>query len=129
MSGGYYHSILRVSAAVVAIVLLFDSGAVTPLSKSLSDNTMQYLANSVGMFAQVEPNAVNELTAELTRREQELAAREREIENRSFGADTRSDYSIYILSTILFILTVLIVLNYALDLVRHRRSMYAKDIP
>jgi hypothetical protein len=123
MAHTVYHCILRVSALTVALVLLFDSGVVSPITKQLSHNTWVYLANSTGVFAQVEPNELNVLTAELTLREKELEEREaalRLIEARNFQTDGLSNYSTYILSFILFILTSLIVLNYVLDWRRAR---------
>jgi hypothetical protein len=122
MTHSVYHKILRVSLLSTAIVLVFDGGFVVPVTKHLSDNTVSYLANSVGIFAQIEPNELNTITAELTRREAELDAREaslRTIEARNFNTDTR-DYSTYILSVILFILTLLIMVNYMLDWRRAR---------
>jgi hypothetical protein len=129
MKDSVYHKSLRTGAVIVALVLVFDGGFLNPVSGSLSSGTWQYLANSVGVFAGVESTQISELTAELTLREQELAAREaalreREITAREFGSG--SDYSVYVLSTILFILTVLIVLNYTLDFTRARKNHYAQ---
>lgn len=115
------------SLLVTALVLIFDGGFVSPLTKNLSDNTMSYLANSAGVFAQIEPNELNVITAELTAREKELDEREaslRTIEGRNFNANN-PDYSTYILSVILFILTFLITLNYILD---WRRVRILKEI-
>lgn len=126
-----YHSLLRISLLVTAFLLLFDGGFVTPLTKVLSDNTMRYVAEvGVTMFASVEPNELNTLTAQITARQRELdareaALREREIEARDFGSGA-NDYSTYILSAILFVLTVLIVLNYAMDWARVRKINYER---
>lgn len=123
MTETLYHKMLRISLPVVAVVLLFDSGLVFPITQQLSRNTQTYLANSIGIYAQVEPNELNTITAELTRRQQELDDREarlREIEARDFGTTDTSNFSTYILSAILFMLTVLIVVNYALDWHRTR---------
>lgn len=122
MTHGTYHKVLRTSVLVMAFTVVFDGGFVTPITKTLSDNTITYLAQSAGVFAQVEPNEFNAITAELTKRETELAAREaalRDIEARDFGGEA-PDYSTYILSIILFILTVLIIVNYVLDWRRAR---------
>ena len=125
---------LKISALVVTLVLLFDGGFVHPFTKQLSDNTVWYLA-SVGtsLTAEVRPTELNIITAELTKRENALDARElelnvREISARDFGTAESADYSIYILSVILFILTVLIILNYAMDWsrvtkIRHERKV------
>jgi hypothetical protein len=123
MEHSYYHRFLRVSALTTALVLVFDSGFVAPMTKQLSDNTWSYVANSAGVFAQVEPNELNVITAELTAREAALDKREaalRTIEARDFGDSEPTDYSTYILSVILFLLTTLIITNYVLDWRRAR---------
>jgi hypothetical protein len=127
MTDGMYHRSLRVSLVVVAFVLLFDGGFVSPVTKVFSENTYMYLANAVGVFAGVQPNELNILTTQITERTQELDARERalkerEIAARDFGT-TESDYSVYILSLILFILTILIITNYFLDWRRSRMTL------
>ena len=122
---GLYHKFLRVNAVIVLVVLVFDGGFVLPITKQLSDNAIEYLANpTVGVFAGVPPNELNTITAELTAKEKALNDREaalqaREIKARDYGVTP--DYSTYILSAILFILTTLIVLNYALDWARERK--------
>ncbi len=115
-----YHRVLRVSALVCALVLLFESGLVHKSTAALSQNTHQYLANAVGVGASVEPTELNTVTAELTAAKMELA-REREI-NVGLREGTNDDRAIYILSGILFILLVLIVLNYTLDFLRYREQ-------
>jgi hypothetical protein len=118
MTDTRYHQVLRTSLVIVAFTLVFDGGFVTPISKHLSDNTINYVANSVGVLAQIEPNELNTLAAELAERERQLNARDaalREIEARDFGTGTTFDISTYILSSILFLLTVLIITNYVLD--------------
>ena len=129
-----YHSFLRVFAVVFALLLLFDGGFVIPVTKQLSDNTLAYLA-SVGssVSATVEPTELNIYTAELTQKEQALNAREadleaREIAARDFGTGDTRDYSTYILSIILFILTTLIVVNYVMDWMRVKQNLYAKKV-
>lgn len=122
-----YHKFLRVSGVTLALVLLFDSGILAPVSQQLSDNTVLYLANAVGVSLGVPENELNVITAELTRRETELTKREadlaaREIDARDFGQNTGVNYSTYILATILFVLTVLMVLNYVLDFTRARKA-------
>lgn len=108
------------------MVLIFDGGFISPVSKELSNNTLSYLASSIGIYAAVEPNEINQLSAELNAREQALT--EREIAARSFGENgAQTDYSTYILSSILFVLTVLIVLNYLMDWARVRRLRYEEQ--
>lgn len=121
MTASLYHRVLRVSLVVVAFVLVFDSGMLLPITKQLSNNTISFVASSaVGMFARVEPNELNQITAQLTQRELELDAREaslneREIATREFGNGASPDYSVYVLTIVLFMLTVLVLFNYYLD--------------
>lgn len=129
-----YHSFLRVSLLVTATVLVFDSGLLFPVTKQLSDNTMTYLASSAsGVFASVPQNEINALTAQISEQQRlldarEAALREREIATRQFSESESTDYSTYILSVILFILTVLIVLNYAMDFARFKKFRYEKSV-
>ena len=129
-----YRSFLRVSMLVMTTVLVFDSGVAFPITKQLSDNTVLYLASvgaGVGATATVPVNEINALSAQLREQKEVLDAREaalheREITSRSFEVSGDTNYSTYIISTILFILTVLLVLNYAMDWARMRSLRYAK---
>lgn len=135
MQNSLYHSLLRVATASLALVLLFDSGFVLPVTKELSNNTQLYLGNVVGVSAGVEATELSLMTAELTKKEQELITREQEIKEREIKLDNNplgsqsSDTSTFVLSVILFILLTLIVLNYALDFVRANKNQfkYTKD--
>lgn len=126
MRSSRYHKALRILYFVFACVLVFDSGVLFPVTKQLSHGTMSFLASAtIGVFATVPSNEFNEITAGLTQRTQELNEREtrladREIAARNFETSGASDYSTYIISSILFILTVLIALNYLLDWIRIR---------
>lgn len=115
-----YHSLLRIALCVCAIVLVFDSGLLSKATADLSSSAQDYVATAVGVKVGVAPNDVNVLTARITELEQELATKEREI-NVNTGDDSSAsgfDMSTFVLSIILFILLVLIVLNYALDYLR-----------
>jgi len=70
MQHSLYHSLLRVATASLALVLLFDSGFVLPVTKELSNNTQLYLGNVVGVSAGVEATELSLMTAELTKKEQ-----------------------------------------------------------
>jgi len=129
-----YHSFLRISVLTTALVLLFDSGFVLPVTKQLSDITIAHVA-SVGssVFASVPPNEINMLSAQIAEKQRELdaresALREREIASRGYGNESNTDYSTYVISTILFILTVLLVLNYAMDWARLKSYRYEKSM-
>lgn len=127
MQNTLYHKSLRVSALLFALLLLFESGLLFNGADELTDSTILYVANVVGITASVAPTELNEITAELTKRETELDAREREINARALDTANTSkttDYSTYILSAILFVMLLLIVFNYALDFMRERRQMF-----
>lgn len=122
-----YHRILRVSALVFALVLVFESGLLVKSTQTLAINTHQYLAGAVGMSASVQPTELNQYTAALTQKERELQEREAALQQREItvGLSTETgtgdnSTSTYILSSILFILLVLILLNYVLDYLRTR---------
>ena len=129
-----YHRFLRVSLLVMTAVLIFDSGVFSPATKQLSDNTIVYLASvgsSVG--ASVAPNEINSLSAQIAEQQKELDRREaelkeREIKARGFGSENSTDYSIYIISGILFIIIVLLMINYILDFRRVRRFRYENKV-
>lgn len=119
-----YHRVLRISAVICALVLVFESGLLSESTKQMSENAHLYMANAIGMSASVQPTELNELTAGITQRQQELDAREAALSEReiSVGLSTSgsagNDTAIYVLSSILFILLVLILLNYVLDYLR-----------
>ena len=131
-----YHSFLRISILVSAFALIFDSGILFPVTKQFSDNTISYVAGtagSVGMFASVPQNELNTLSAQIAEQQKMLDAREatlraREISARGYDSGGSIDYSTYIISVVLFILTVLLVLNYVMDWVRIRRFAYEKSM-
>lgn len=130
-----YHMLLRTSALTLALLLLFDSGLLSPLTKQISSNTQQYVATAVGVGASVQPTELNVLTAALTSRDRALDDREAALQQREIqvgianGSVERSNTNVstYILSVLLFIILVLIVLNYALDFARERRFMRSPE--
>lgn len=129
-----YRSFLRIGILVSLITLLFDGGFVVPITKQFSNNAFLYLG-SVGssVLARVEPNEINTLSAQIADRQRELDAREallrgREIETRDFGQGNATDYSTYIITAVLFLLTVLLVLNFAMDFARIRSLRYEKSL-
>jgi hypothetical protein len=123
-----YHSILRIALAVVAVVLVFQSGLLSDTTARLATNTEQYLANAVGVSVGVAATDLNQMTAALTEQQRLLDARaealaEREIQVELSASGRSQNTATFILATILFILLVLIVLNYALDYVRAREQV------
>ena len=120
-----YHRILRVSLLVSAIALVFESGILSQSTAQLSAGTQLYLANAIGMSAAVQPTELNQYTAKLNAMEQDLAAREaalreREISVELSGGPLNNQSTTYILASILFILLVLILLNYVLYFLKVR---------
>ena len=128
MKDSMYHIVLRTSALTLALLLLFDSGILSSTTAKISQDTQLYLANAVGATAAVEATPLNSYTAELTardrvltQREADVAAREIEVELAEQGA--APDYSTYIISLLLFIILVLIVMNYVLDYLRANEQL------
>lgn len=124
----YYHKFLRVSALIVACVLVFESGLLTDRTKNLSESTHSYLANAIGVSVGVAPTELNKYTAELTQKEQELIKREAAISEREISVNLKTgetegrDTTVLLLSAILTIMLILIVLNYVMDYLRYRKS-------
>ena len=123
-----YHSFLRIAVCVLAFVVVFDSGLLFPETAMLSEMTRNHMANVVGVSVGVSPNELNQLTGRITELETELAAKERliAVNVRDNTAASGTDTSTFVLGAILFILLVLIVLNYALDFARSRKFAYEK---
>jgi len=118
-----YHSFLRILATVIAVVLIFDSGLLFPITAQLSTLTRQHVASVVGVSLGVTPNEVNQLTGRITELETELAAKERLIAINVGSAKNAENFnaSNFFLSVTLFILLILIVLNYLLDYLRNKK--------
>jgi hypothetical protein len=117
MMNSVYHIVLRTSALTLALVLLFVSGVISPVTQELSVNTRLYLANTIGMNAAVLPNEYNTLNAQLQTRAQELEQREIAVALKEKKSET-FDISTFTLSIILFVMLILLVLNYVLDFLR-----------
>lgn len=120
-----YHRSLRIGAVVLALMLVFQSGLVSDATQDMAGETQRYLANVIGVGASVAPTELNQITAELTARERELDAREAALADREIEVGLSeprgivdSETTTYILASILFILLVLILLNYVLDYLR-----------
>jgi hypothetical protein len=128
-----YHKVLRVSAVVCTMMLLFESGLVHDSTRQLSIGTHEYLANAVGATASIDPTELNSLTAELTAQklalqQRETSLREREIEIGLLPGESANQKTTYILAGVLFLLLILIVLNYTLDYLR-LREMKRLQVP
>jgi hypothetical protein len=119
-----YHSFLKIAVVTLTFVLVFDSGLAFPATERISDVTQQHLASVVGVTVGVAPNELNQLTARITELETELEAKERliAINLRDNSTEGGLDVSTFVLSIVVFILLVLIVLNYALDYMRSRKG-------
>jgi hypothetical protein len=135
MENSSYHRVLRVSLVVCAIALVFESGILSESTARLSQGTHAYLANAIGMSASVQPTELNTLTAELTAMQTELEAREASLREREIaveipmGATTGNNVTAtYVIASILFILLVLILLNYVLDYLRAREEEELKTV-
>lgn len=121
-----YHSFLRIAICVFAVALVFDSGLLLESTAKISNQAQKQMASAVGVKVGVAPNEVNQLTGRITELERDLALKERLIAvNVGSNSDPASNTSTFILSALLFIMLVLIVLNYALDYLRARPIIVA----
>jgi len=115
---------------LAAFILVFDGGFLSPITEQLSDTTYMYLgAAGASMSASIPENEFNTLTADIAAEQLRLAAREeelneREIAARTYGGERDTDYSTYVLSLLLFIIVVLLLLNYVMDWQRARIYQY-----
>ena len=123
MPKSVYHIVLRTSALTLALVLLFVSGVISPITKEISSNTGVYLANTIGMNASVLPNEYNTLNSELQKQAEVLNQREIALSLKEQKSE-RFSVSTFTLSIVLFIVLVLLVLNYALDFMRSRERKF-----
>ena len=127
-----YHKLLRISSVVLAVALVFQAGLVSNATAIMATQTQSYLANSVGVFVGVEPTELNTITAGLTAKEFALDARERELAQREIavgidqGGGATKDMTTFVLGLVLFIVLLLLVLNYALDYLRYRESKLSR---
>ena len=122
-----YHKILRISAAVLAITLVFQSGLLSKTTALMTLSTQSYLANAVGVSVGVSPTELNTITAGLTAKELALDARDRSLTEREIaiglsGQAGMQDRTTFMMGLTLFIVVLLLVLNYALDYVRARQQ-------
>lgn len=131
----FYHKILRISSLVLAITLLFQSGIVSDATAKMSLQTQYYVANSVGVSVGVAPTDLNKITAGLTAKELALDAREKALHEREINVGlsdsslVTKDTTTFILGLMLFILLLLILLNYALDYLRYReRAVLSRGV-
>ena len=121
-----YHKLLRISSVVLAAALVFQSGLLSNTTALMATQTQSYLANSVGVFVGVEATELNTITAGLTAKELALDAREQELKQREIavgidqGNGSTKDVTTFVMGLVLFIVVLLLVLNYALDYFRYR---------
>lgn len=129
MAETHYHRFLRVTAVVLALVLVFQSGLLADSTALVANNTQQYLANAIGMSASIQPTELNQLTAELTVQRRalearEVALREREIAVELTANSQSNQRTTYLLASLLLVMLILIILNYILDFRRSRESSF-----
>ena len=116
------------------MILVFDSGIIDESTSRLANGTQAYLTAAIGIGASVQSTELNELTAELTSRQRELDAREAALKEREIEVGLNEngvvdgDYSTYILASILFILLLLILLNYTLDYIRVKELQVNREV-
>jgi galactitol-specific phosphotransferase system IIC component len=121
MKDSVYHSLLRISALTLALVLLFVSGIFSESTKDISRDTGLYLATAIGINAAVLPTEINTLSEQLLEKDKEIQSREIAVSLKEANAN-KSDTATFILSILLFVLLILIIFNYILDYIRTRKT-------
>lgn len=127
----FYHASLRILALSTAVLLVLVSGLLNDRTKIIGQYIDGYVATVIGVSASVEPTELNQRTAALTARERQLDQREEALMQREIAVNlgsantVRNDESktTFFLSIGLFILLVLIIMNYALDYSRAREQL------
>ena len=127
-----YHKILRIAGVVLAITLVFQSGMISNTTALMTASTQSYLANVVGVNVGVAPTELNTLTAGLTAKELALDARDRALTEREIaiglnGQAGTQDATTFIMGLTLFMVVLLLVLNYALDYLRARQLQISQE--
>lgn len=119
MNVSVYHKVLRVSALTVALMLVFESGMCSPVSKQFADNTIIMLASASTQVGIMNFSSNLNVAATLTARQNVIDTTNGNLSERSaptrISVETESGYPTYVLSTILFLLVLLILMNYLFD--------------
>lgn len=125
-----YHSVLRISVLVFAILLVFDSGLVSPQSNVLSISTQQYLANTISSQVGTVSVKNDEHIAIITKTD-EMVSGKGNFTTISLSEDIPQvmNKSTLILSSIVFTLLLLILINYVVDCIRTRKMIVLKTSP
>jgi hypothetical protein len=117
ISSSSYHSVLRVTALIFAMVLVFESGLLSPVTQRTSHLAGQQLASvvtgTVDTALYSEGSQTRALGEEATFSTQSL----REPISKST----------FLLSVAVFILLLLIILNYILDYLRRREKTFVAN--
>lgn len=112
ISTTWYHSLLRISVLLFATILIFASGIFNSSTQIITRTTTQQFASVIQTTTnQVIENNKEELSI------QAEDIRETKITNTSLQS---IDKSIFLLSVVVFILLLLIILNYILDYLRSK---------
>ena len=126
MKASNYHRLLRISLLVSAIALVFESGLINQSTSYIAKGTHVYLANVINSPSQTVETKNNLYAIESSNEDKQSAALQEAAKEREVGpqASTEIIYNnraTYTLSIVVFMLLVLIILNYALDYIRSRR--------
>ena len=125
-----YHSVLRISVLFFAILLVFDSGLVSSQSNVLSISTQQYLANTISSQVGTVSVKNDEHIAIITKTD-EMVSGKGNFTTISLSEDIPQvmNKSTLILSSIVFTLLLLILINYVVDCIRTRKMIVLKTSP
>lgn len=111
ISTGWYHSALRICVVLFALALVFESGILSPATRNIAHLAGQQFATAIQATVDTSYSEDAMLIAE-TNNSQLIET--------SIPATQPIDRSTFLLSVMVFILLLLIVLNYILDHLRNQ---------
>lgn len=113
---GWYHSVLRVSALLLALALVVQSGVISPETQTFSHLAGQQFATVIQATA--DPLSPSDQVAQIAQTESTEA---------TTPTTQAISQSTFLISGLLFIILLLIILNYILHHLRHKEQEYLQS--
>jgi len=109
IADGWYHSALRVLVVCFAAILVFESGVLSPATKTIAHLAGEQMASVIRVSTDVTPYSIQQVQTERTQ---------------TSTVPEPISKSTFLLSTLLFVLLLLLVLNYVLVHLRTKELQY-----
>jgi len=111
ISTSWYHSILRISVLVFALALVFESGILSSVTQTIAHTAGEQFATAIQATTDNANYDEEVLSPEIARNQSEV---------KTLTVSPTTTKSTFLLSAIVFILLLLVVLNYILDYLRSK---------